>query len=68
MERVGQDDRSIQSDRPRPTIHVDSSDGLVTIAGVRKPGNLTQLDQHHLIHPQISSPGSTICAVRSVSC
>ena len=68
MERVDQEDRSIQCDRREPTIHVDSSVKLVTIPGVGKPGNLTRLDAHPLIRPQISPLTSAITATAPVSC
>lgn len=68
MEKAGQDDRSNQWVGREPTIHVDSSVKLVTIPGVRLAGNLTQLDEHLLIHPRISLLAFQNSASMLVSC
>ena len=49
MEGADQEDQSRECDRLVPTIQVDSSSKLVTIAGSGKTGNPFQLDPHLLL-------------------
>ncbi len=55
MDNDDQDDQSKETDRLGPTIHVDSSCKLVTIAGSGKIGKPFQLVPHLLFFPRISS-------------
>jgi hypothetical protein len=68
MDGNGQEDQSKECGRLGPTIQVDSSCKLVTIAGSGKTGNPFQLDPHLLFFPRICKPRCSLCATTRFSC